>query len=83
MDQVKRHMCKAGALFQLNFRGCVLSANVTASHTKKKTQSCILEVSLNSTVEADMITACTALTPSGPTHIWTLLFSALVMQGEK
>lgn len=83
MDQVKRHMCKARALFQLNFRGCVLSANVTASHKKKKTQSRILEVSLNSTVEADMITTCTALTPSGPTHIGTLLFSALVMQGEK
>ena len=64
------------------FQRLCISASVTASH-KKKTQYCILEISLNSAIEAGMITTCTALTPSGPTPIGTLLFSALVMQGEK
>lgn len=64
-------------------RLCV-SASVTASQKKKKkTQYCILEVSLNATIEAVTITTCTALTPSGPTHTGTPLFSALVMQSEK
>lgn len=52
---------------------------MTASH-KKMTQFCIMEVSLNSVIEASMITTYTALTPSSPASIGILLFLAFVMQ---
>jgi len=59
-----------------------MNISVTASQ-KKKRLYCRLEVSLNSAIEASTVTTCTALTPSGSTHVESPLFSALVMQGEK
>lgn len=56
---------------------------LTKKKKKKERKYCMLEVSLNSTVEAGMVTTCTALITSGQTHIGTLLFLAHVMQSEK
>lgn len=74
MEQVKRHMCRAGALFQLN---------VQVWQLLRKSPYCTMEVSLSSSTEGIMIVTCTAQISSSLTHIGTRLFSALVIQGEK